>query len=295
MIEIKSCPICEGSSFSDVFKASYFRGKAELFQIQECDSCKLWVTNPRPEGAELEAYYESEDYVSHTDKKETLVDKVYHMVRSFAVKSKLGLVNKHNTEKGNLLDYGAGTGFFLASAKKNGWNVHGVEPSAEARKNAKEANGVELHDPEKYDWTKKAHLDCISMWHVLEHLPELNRDLQNFTDALKPGGCLIIAVPNHESEDAKHYKEDWAALDVPLHLWHFKKRNLQAIADKFNYDLVDIQNMPFDAFYVSMLSEKNQTGKVNYPKAFLTGLSSNIKGSSAKNQSSLIYVLRKRK
>lgn len=293
-MQITSCPICEGKEFQDVFKANYFRGKDQLFQIQECSSCNLWITNPRPDDNELGAYYESEDYVSHTDKKETLVDKIYHKVRSVAVKGKLNLVNKFTEKKGTLLDYGAGTGFFLSEVKRNGWNVQGVEPSEEARKNAKSVHGLDLIAPDQFDWNKEESIDCISMWHVLEHLSHLNDDLENFTRVLKKGGLLIIAVPNHESHDANVYKEDWAALDVPLHLYHFKKKNIKDIADKYGFDMLGIKNMPFDSFYVSMLSEKNRNGKINYPKAFLTGLSSNIKAAGNENASSLIYVLKKR-
>ncbi|MEQ9261979.1 MAG: class I SAM-dependent methyltransferase [Owenweeksia sp.] len=295
MIEEKNCPVCGASSFKTVRKAPYFRGKKEFFTIQECQECRLWITNPRPENKELAKYYESEDYVSHTDKKETLVDRVYHMVRNFAVKGKIRLINNHTITKGSLLDYGAGTGFFLRAAKKDGWEVTGVEPSLEARKNAKQNHSLDLVDPEKYDWGKGNHIDTITLWHVLEHLPGLNDHIQNFHHALKPGGKLIIAVPNHESYDALKYKDSWAALDVPLHLYHFKKRNMEDIAKRFGFSIRAIKNMPFDSFYVSMLSEKVAKGKVNYLRAMWTGLVSNLKAISHKNASSLIYILEKTK
>lgn len=295
MIKIESCPVCEQASFSKVFKAQYFRGKAEEFQIQECNNCKLWFTSPRPSNDELGAYYESEDYVSHTDKKESIIDKVYHVVRNYAVRSKVGLVNKY-ASRGRLLDYGAGTGFFLGAAKKSGWQVNGVEPSEVARQNAKAVNGVELHSPETFDWTAAQNqYDCITLWHVMEHLPNLKQDLANFAGALKTDGVMFIAVPNHESYDAQVYGKDWAALDVPLHLYHFKKRNVKLLAEEFGFDMEDIINMPFDSFYVSMLSEKNKNGKNNYFRAISNGIRSNLKGRNNQNASSLIYVLRKRK
>lgn len=292
-MDLKNCPICDGSSFSDVFKTSYFRGKAEDFLIQECKDCELWFTNPRPNDLELGAYYESEDYVSHTDKKETLIDKIYHIVRSRAVKSKVSLIGKFGS-KGKLLDYGAGTGFFLNAAKTAGWEVSGAEPSDVARKNAKEVHGLDLMDPSNIDWEQKENsLDCISLWHVLEHLSDLKGDFQKFSRSLKKGGHLIIAVPNHESFDAEHYGNKWAALDVPLHLYHFKKDNLKMLAENFGFEMVDIKNMPFDSYYVSMLSEKIKTGKSNLLSAFITGFKSNQKAKGSQNASSLIYILKK--
>ncbi len=294
-MELKKCPICEGTQFSDVFKTSYFRGKPEDFLIQECNNCELWFTNPRPSDEELGAYYESEDYVSHTDKKETLIDKIYHVVRSKAVKSKVNLIGKYAT-KGKLLDFGAGTGFFLNQAKTNGWEVFGAEPSQVARKNAKEVHGLDLNNPESLDWEElKGSLDCISMWHVLEHLSDLKGDFKKFSDSLKIGGHLFIAVPNHESFDAKHYGNKWAALDVPLHLYHFKKDNIKMLAENFGFEMVDIKNMPFDSYYVSMLSEKIKNGKGNLFSAFKTGFKSNQKAKGQQNASSLIYILKKTK
>ena len=295
MIELKSCPICKGNEFKEVFQAEYFRGEKEFFRIAECEDCKLWFTNPRPSDEELGVYYESEDYVSHTDKKDTLIDKVYHAVRSFAVKSKVKLINSFVSEKGKLLDFGAGTGFFLQQARKDGWKVNGVEPSAQARENAKQSHELNLMAPEEFNWSGQGVYDCITLWHVLEHLSDLKGDFQKFTNELRPGGMLLIAVPNHESLDAKIYKQHWAALDVPLHLYHFAKDNIADLARQYNLSLEAIKNMPFDSFYVSMLSEKNAKGKINYLSAFGNGLRSNLATMGKQNASSLIYILRKSK
>jgi SAM-dependent methyltransferase len=292
MIEVKDCPVCGANSFKEVFKAPYFRGDGELFNISECDNCKLWVTSPRPE--DIGKYYETEDYISHTDNKKSVLDYAYHWVRSIALKSKLKLINSNSPKKGNLLDYGAGTAHFLNTAKDDGWNVAGIEPSEAARENAKKNLDIDLTDPSHVNWESFKGQDCITLWHVLEHLPDLNEHLVNFNHALVDGGCLTIAVPNHESHDSGYYKQNWAALDVPLHLWHFKKSNMKLLADKHGFDLVEIRNMPFDSYYVSLLSEKIK-GKSSKPlSAFWRGFVSNRKGMSQKNASSLIYILKKR-
>lgn len=292
MIELKNCPVCGASSFRDVFKAPYFRGDNEMFQIQECTNCELWVTNPRPSDEDLGSYYDTPDYISHTNAKKGVIDYMYHWVREYSLKKKVALINHLVPDKGQLLDYGAGTGHFLNAAKKQGWQVSGVEPSSDARRVANDKNSLELTDPHEFVWEKQM-FDAITLWHVLEHLPDLRGHLSHFSAALKPGGVLVIAVPNHESDDAQKYGANWAALDVPLHLWHFKKRNIQDLSLQFDLNLEEVKNMPFDSFYVSMLSEKIEKGSANYPKAFSRGLKSNLKGKSDNNQSSLIYVLRK--
>lgn len=292
MIEVKDCPVCGANSFKEVYKAPYFRGDGELFSIKECVNCKLWVTSPRPEN--LAEYYETEDYISHTDSKKSVLDYAYHWVRSIALKSKLKLINTNSPKKGNLLDYGAGTAHFLNTAKQDGWKVVGIEPSKDAREVAKKNFDIILEDPALVDWVSIKDKDCITLWHVLEHLPEINEHLVNFHKSLVSGGCLIIAVPNHESHDSKHYKENWAALDVPLHLWHFKKSNIKMLADKHGFDLMEIKNMPFDSYYVSLLSEKIKNNSSNPISAFWRGFVSNSRGMSKKNASSLIYILKKR-
>lgn len=292
MIKVETCPVCGANSFYEVFKAPYFRGSGELFSIQECQQCKLWVTSPRPDDEELGSYYETGEYISHNDKKEGLIDHLYHAVRSVSVKRKLKLINRVNGRVGSLLDFGAGTGHFAYVAKNAGWTVKGIEPSEEARKVAKEANGLELVSPDEMPWIN-GEFDIITLWHVLEHLPNLGEHMKRFANSIRSGGALIIAVPNHESLDSNIYQSSWAALDVPLHLYHFKKKNIEQLAEAHGMVLENVKNMPFDSFYVSLLSEKIKNGKQSFGRAFFNGLRSNLKGKTGKNQSSLIYILRK--
>lgn len=289
-ITVEICPICGRNEFKEVFKAPFFRGKRELFSIKECTNCNFWVTSPRPKDDDLGGYYEQESYVSHSDDNKSLFDLTYKTVRSYALKSKARLVNKCVGSKAAVLDFGAGGGAFVNQLKRLGYDAVGVEPSEIARKNAKTVYNLELLAPEQFNQMDKTY-NAITLWHVLEHLPNLNNHLEKFYSALDNNGVLIIAVPNHESKDAKHYKENWAALDVPLHLWHFKKKNVKALAEKHRFKLEQIINMPFDSFYVSMLSEKIK-GKARPIIGLAKGLQSNFAASS-NNASSLIYVLRK--
>lgn len=292
MTEINTCPVCGGTDHHEVRKAPYFRGEREFFTIVECDNCSFWWTNPAPRGEALSAYYETDDYVSHTDGKGGLMDAVYNIVRNRAVQTKLNLVNRAQSNKDLLVDYGAGTGAFLAAAQAKNWKTLGFEPSSVARENAKQ-KGVDLRDPESRGELEEGSVSAFTLWHVLEHIPDLNETLSYFHSRLIDKGSLIVAVPNHESSDADHYRNHWAALDVPLHLWHFAKQDVKTLAEKHGFVLEEIHNMPFDSFYVSLLSEKNLWGKTRPFSAFWQGLISNFKGAKSKNMSSLIYVLRK--
>ena len=134
--------------------------------------------------------------------------------------------------------------------------------------------------------------DVITLWHVLEHLPDLESVTKKIAKHLKPGGSLIVAVPNFNSYDAKYYKRYWAAYDTPRHLWHFSKTSMAKIFP-LSVRLVKTKPMLFDAFYVSLLSEKYKKGTTFSVKALFIGLWSNIKGLGSKEYSSQIYCYKK--
>ncbi|HEU0126196.1 class I SAM-dependent methyltransferase [Flavobacterium sp.] len=261
----------------------------EIFDLYYDEELDMLITSPQPELQNLGKYYESEDYISHTDNKRSLFEKAYHFVKNIALQNKLNLINAEQPQKGKLLDIGAGTGDFLLTAKNNGWETIGVEPSDRAKNIAKQ-KGISF--VEEISALENNSLDVITMWHVLEHVPDLEHQIQELKRLLKPTGTLIVAVPNYKSFDANHYQTYWAAYDVPIHFWHFSKKSIQLLFERVNMKLEKILPMKFDSFYVSLLSEKYKSGKMNYIKAFLVGLKSNWKAKSSKEYSSHIYVLK---
>jgi 2-polyprenyl-3-methyl-5-hydroxy-6-metoxy-1,4-benzoquinol methylase len=134
--------------------------------------------------------------------------------------------------------------------------------------------------------------DVITMWHVLEHVPDIGNQIKELKRLLKPDGTLLIAVPNFNSYDAKHYGVFWAAYDVPRHLWHFSKTAIKMLFEKEDMKLEKVLPMKFDAFYVSLLSEKYKSGKMNFFKAFFVGLQSNWSAKRNFEFSSHIYVIK---
>lgn len=261
----------------------------ENFELLLDPELELLKTHPQPALENLGSYYESEDYISHTDSKRSLFEKIYHIVKTYSLKKKVGLINSYHSQKGSLLDIGAGTGDFLVTAKASGWQTTGIEPNKNA-KNLAISKGISFEN--SIESIENQQFDVITMWHVLEHVPDVEHQIKQLKRLLKPEGTLIIAVPNYKSFDAQHYGKFWAAYDVPRHLWHFSKTSIQKLVSRENLKLAKILPMVFDSFYVSLLSEKYKTGKMNFIKAFWIGLRSNLNAYSTKEYSSHIYVIK---
>jgi 2-polyprenyl-3-methyl-5-hydroxy-6-metoxy-1,4-benzoquinol methylase len=294
MITLSNCPNCNAGSFEPFLKCNDYTVSQETFQIVSCKSCDFKFTNPRPSNDKIGDYYRSEEYISHSNTSKGLISKLYKIVRNYTLKGKLNLVSKH-APKGNLLDYGCGTGMFLSVAKSSTWNVFGIEPDSGAREFATKENELTVYPDlgTAHKFWVGTQFNCITLWHVLEHVTELNETLSWFNSKLNQNGTLIIAVPNHKSYDAEYYKEHWAAYDVPRHLYHFEQKTMVEIVQKAGFKHIESLPMKFDSFYVSMLSEKYKTGKINYISAFLKGLMSNMKANYAARYSSVIYVFKK--
>lgn len=269
-------------------KTKDFSVSGEEFELLLDTELNMLRTHPEPK--DLENYYDSEAYISHTDSTKSLVDKLYQHIKKYNLKKKVNLINKYTTTDKTLLDIGAGTGSFLESAKHNGWESYGIEPNKNARDLAIN-KGLELK--ESIDLIKKKKFQIITLWHVLEHLPNLDLQINKIASLLNNDGTLILAVPNFQSYDAKYYKEYWAAYDVPRHLTHFSQFSIKKLFAENGMRLVKTKPMIFDSFYVSLLSEKYKHGKGNFLKAFLVGLKSNIWAWNTKEYSSLLYILKK--
>ena len=264
----------------------------EVFELIQNSEYGFLETTPQPSSDKLPEYYNSQDYISHTDLKRNLFEKAYHLVRSISLKKKLNLINSFSSEEKKLLDVGCGTGDFLETAQQNNWQVSGIEPNKQARAIANKKTDNSVFEIEQLLKFESNSFDVITLWHVLEHLPNLDDHIAVFKKLLKPNGTLIIAVPNHESYDAKYYKQFWAAYDVPRHLWHFNRDSITKLVSKYSFQVIKVKPMWFDSFYVSMLSEKYKSGKMNPIKGFWVGMVSNLKALRSKEASSLIYIIK---
>ena len=283
------------SNLEPYLKCKDYTVSGENYELMFNKDYEMLVTIPVPEN--LSSYYKSEDYISHTDSKKTVIDKIYQTVKNITLKRKLRLINEcllhqnsiSRPEK-NILDIGAGTGDFLKVCKVNLWNVFGIEPDMEAR-NIAAKKGVLLYKDVSHFTDKK--FEIITLWHVLEHVENLEEYISTLEKLLSKNGTLIIAVPNYKSYDAKYYSKFWAAFDVPRHLWHFSETSISKLFAPVNLTVEKTLPMRFDAYYISLLSEKYKYGSMKPISALFRGFVSNIKAIKSKQYSSLIYVLKK--
>lgn len=288
--EVAQCPVCHGTYFHQEFTGIDHTTTGESFHVKHCQQCSLGITTPRPTQNDAARYYQSDSYISHAGKSRTLFDAIYLFIRSLSVRWKYSLIKPYLGSHG-LLDFGCGTGSFLQEVSRHGHPVEGVEPSESARGIAAKALAVapslEQLAPRKYD--------IITLWHVLEHVYLLREILPQLKARLAAGGTLFIAVPNHQSPDARHYKELWAAYDLPRHLWHFNKQSMATLLQKEGLRVTKVIPMKLDAYYVSLLSERykrsGQLGIIGWTCAMYNALRSNLTARINGNYSSLIFVV----
>jgi len=288
---LKNCPACKSGSIKFFLKSQdYFLSKEE-FQLDECNDCGLRFTNPRPGFNEILKYYDSADYISHDSSKEGILTWIYTHARNYMLKKKFNIISIYSQGK-NVLDIGCGTGEFLNFCKGRGFETYGVELNDKPRESARKNYGIEIKKSVEEYLSEDIKFDCITLWHVLEHIHELENTMNIISKLMKPAGILIIALPNSNSWDAVNYKNFWAAYDLPRHLYHFNKSSFGKFAVIHKLKILKIVPQLLDSFYISILSEKYRTGKNNFLKAFFNGLISNFNASrKGKGHSSLIYIL----
>jgi len=299
MIETHRCPVCDGNTFIPFLNSPDHSISREMFSMIKCRDCELLITSPRPSNNEFDKYYTSPAYTSHISAAKNILDKTYLSVRNFTLKWKLSLIEKHTpaSPEKKLFDFGCGTGEFLKTAKFNGWITAGMEPSLFARQQSDPAIRPDIHASMKEIINDNNRFQVITLWHVLEHVEDLNSTLQELKNLLVQSGTIFIAVPNHTSWDAKHYKQNWAGFDVPRHLWHFTMKSMTRLLEKHALTVVKIIPMRLDAFYISLLSEKyrnhDRVSILAMIKAFFKALHSNHRARKNMEYSSLIYVVKK--
>jgi 2-polyprenyl-3-methyl-5-hydroxy-6-metoxy-1,4-benzoquinol methylase len=295
MVHHTTCPLCSSEKiYLHLRCPDHFISK-EVFQIDKCMECGFEFTQDYPEEEEIDKYYESEDYISHSNTSKGFSNKLYRLARNIMLRRKMGIIrNVTGLKKGKLLDIGSGTGHFADTMKKADWQVNGIEINEKARSFSNSNFGLGVKGPESISTFQPLSFDCITLWHVLEHFHDPFTYASDIIQLLKPEGFCIIALPNSNSYDAKYYGSFWAAFDVPRHLWHFNPSTFRLFSEKTGFRVESVRTLPLDIFYISALSEKYKGSGMPFirgiVKAQLFALLSIFK---KERSSSIIYILRK--
>jgi len=295
MLHYTECPLCTSEKISLHLICKDHLVSGEDFGLYKCASCGFVFTQDHPDEAAMPQYYESDDYISHSDVSKGLSNKLYRQVRGIMLRRKKNLIQKKTRLiKGTLLDIGCGTGYFAGTMKKAGWLVTGIEINEKARNFAVSRFSLNVMSPEQISSLPSKSFDCITLWHVLEHFHNPFKYFSEISKLLKPGGLCLVALPNCSSYDAKHYRQFWAAYDVPRHLWHFEPFSFNHFLKKAGFRCEEIRNLPFDVFYISILSEKYKGSGIFFIKGLIKGTLFFLQSLlNTRRSSSIIYLLRK--
>jgi SAM-dependent methyltransferase len=294
MVHHDVCPLCYSEKIFLHFRCiDHFISK-EVFEISKCSTCSFEFTTGYPEETEIGSYYESDDYISHSDTSIGFSNKMYHLARNLMLRKKRSIIENVTLKKGSLLDIGSGTGHFANTMKKAGWLVKGIEINEKARDLSVSKFGLEIISPDSINTLKRNSFDCITLWHVLEHFHDPFKYFSDVFHLLKPGGLCLVALPNCVSYDAEYYGSNWAAYDVPRHLWHFNPDTFGLFLEKTGFVMENLMNLPLDVFYISILSERYKGSR----SAFITGMTKALlfaflSAFRKRKSSSIIYILRK--
>ncbi len=273
-----------------VLQAKDYTVSKNTFTIVRCASCDLQFTNPRPEADQAGYFYQSENYISHSNTQKGLINKLYHAVRTITLKQKTSLIQNEQKGNKNLLDIGCGNGHFLHACQQAGWNCTGMELDPETAKRAAQLTQQKIY-ANLSSIPAEAKFEMITLWHVLEHVYEIDGYFQFFQNRIIPGGKLLLALPNSNSFDASYFNEYWAAYDVPRHIYHFNPQTIQSLASRYGFKLSKQKGQIFDSFYIALLSHEYKTGNKKLIASFLIGLWSNILAYfKTGNYSSNIYI-----
>lgn len=295
MIHHSTCPLCSAEQISHFHSCNDHFVSGEVFNLCKCQNCGFIFTQDAPEETEAGFYYDSDNYISHSDSNKGIVDKTYQLIRRLMLYRKMNLIRRETgLASGSILDIGSGTGHFLNTMKSAGWSTNGIEINDKAREYSSTKFNIKTCTPEEKETLPQLSFDCITLWHVLEHFYEPDRYMEDIARLVKQNGTVIIALPNCNSFDAKYYGKKWAAWDVPRHLWHFNQTTFSFFALKNKFSIIGKQYLPFDVFYISILSEKYKGSHFPLLSGAFNGLRFTFRTVFNKSgSSSVIYILRK--
>ena len=225
----------------------------------------------------LNKYYENANYLPH-NKKIGLLSILFRISQNIMFSYKYKVLQKKLQSSRLILDYGSGDGQFAGYLQKKNINIHTYDPIIKNR------NNKQLADNQ---------YDMIMLWHVLEHILDIQAGIFTLRKKLKNDGTIVVAVPNRDSFDSKVYKKYWAAWDVPRHLYHFNHKSLIDFMKNNGFSLISKHPLFLDSYYISYLSSKYKNSFFPWVNSLIIGTISNILGVITSKYSSSFYVFKK--
>lgn len=292
MKKILKCAVCLKKDFSLFVETKDYFFTNESFSLEKCNACGFVFTNPLPLKENLGKYYETEEYLSHDSNKRGIIKNIYKIVREINLKNKYGIISRY-MHSGKILDIGSGTGEFLNYFKNKGWKTIGIEPNQEAREFAVNNYQLSVVDEKELDLVENNSQNVVTMWHVLEHVYDLDERMETLHRILKKDGILVVALPMIDSPDSIKFGKYWSGLDVPRHLYHFSSSTFELLAKRYKFNIIDKLPMKFDSLYVSWLSHKAKKSKLSFLRGIFDGIISNMYANKSSNYSSMIFVMKK--
>ena len=249
---MNNCILCHGKLLINTNQTMFDADGNQIhkYQIATCVQCGSGVTVPLPTNYELQELYSSGIYKNQGGKGIKIIDiflKLLHKMR-------LNEIKKVIKKTGKLLDIGCGKGRFLLNAKKAGWEIEGQEFSSSQAKISSKKLGVKIWNGELKNLPlKKESYKVITLWHVLEHVPDPKAYISIIKELLEPNGILVIEVPNYDSWQARIGKTKWFQLDVPRHLWQFTSNGLLELLSKNGFKIVETHTLSIELGPFGML------------------------------------------
>ncbi len=237
-----ACVTCHSQSFRFLFEKNNYR-------IEKCSTCNLVQVTNIPDNQHIEQNYDEQFFATY-----------YKGVENNPTKQRYAYLNSHNkldqierriTRRGNLLDVGCSFGLFLDAARQRGWSVAGIELSAYAARYATEGLGLTVvNKPLTEAKFEGESFDVITMWYVIEHLPNPIECLRHLKTFLKEDGILVISTPNVDSYRAKIEGRRWRIWIPPEHLLYFSPESLSSVVEQSELEIMDKETaLPYEQYF----------------------------------------------
>jgi len=253
-METVNCNLCGADDSELVLEGKdRLHGIEGTFRLVRCRHCGLIYLNPRPEPDEMARYYPS-DYIAYYRAIEDEPSFSRRLDRRYGLHKRCREVIRRASEPGHLLDVGCATGVFLDGMCQRGWTVTGVEVNAKAAQYARERLGLEVFVGELEDaGYPDASFDVITLWDVLEHVPDPRRTLGEISRILRPSGLLVLSLPNPDCLEARLFGPYWAGWDVPRHLYIFSRSVLERLLAETGFQIQEVSSFTglYHAFVLS--------------------------------------------